>query len=258
MTHRAKKSLGQHFLTDLHLCENIANALKAEKGDNVLEVGPGQGVLTQFLLEQDFNFKAIELDDKLAPFLKKKFPYLEDHLINFDFLKARLERIFDGDSFSVIGNFPYNISSQIIFKIIKHRDLIPEMVGMFQKELAERIISPPGSKAYGVISVLTQAYYTGEVLFIVPPESFNPPPKVHSAVIRLDRIEKPRTDYNASLFKSIVKAAFRQRRKMLRNSIKSFIPEGTELEESLLTQRPEQLSVDDFIELSIKLDQNES
>ena len=258
MSHRVKKSLGQHFLNDLHLAERIADSLKAKEKQNVLEVGPGQGVLTQFLVQKNYCFKAIELDDNLIPVLRRSFPQLGDDLIHFDFLKARLERIFEGESFSVIGNFPYNISSQIIFKIIKYRDLIPEMVGMFQKELAERIISAPGSKAYGVISVLAQAYYTGEMLFSVPPGSFSPPPKVNSAVIRLDRIENPRTDYNPSFFKSIVKAAFRQRRKMLRNSLKSYLKEGTEIDPELLMNRPEQLSVDEFIEISKKLEQHES
>lgn len=257
MSHRAKKSLGQHFLTDQFLAQNIVSALSAKEHDHVLEVGPGQGVLTQYLIKSDFDFKAIELDDQLVPFLKKKFPVLEDKIIHLDFLKANLDQTFDGEPFHVIGNFPYNISSQIIFKIIKHRDLVPEMVGMFQKEVAERIVAPPGSKTYGVISVLTQAYYSGRVIYQVPPESFDPPPRVNSAVIILQRNKKEKTDYNPSLFKSVVKTAFKQRRKMLRNSLKSLIPEGTDLGEELLKQRPEQLSVQDFIEITKKIERDE-
>lgn len=257
MSHRAKKSLGQHFLTDQFIAQNIVSALSADENSHVLEVGPGQGVLTQYLIQANYDFKAIELDDQLVPLLKKKYPILEDKIIHFDFLKADFDRIFEGNEFSVIGNFPYNISSQIIFKIIQYRHLVPEMVGMFQKEVAERIVAPPGSKTYGVISVLTQAYYSGHVIYQVPPESFDPPPKVDSAVIILTRNEVEREDYNPSLFKSIVKTAFKQRRKMLRNSLKSLIPEGTELGTELLTKRPEQLSVQDFIEITQKIERDE-
>lgn len=257
MAHRAKKSLGQHFLNDLWLAERIVSALRESKPKRVLEVGPGQGVLTQFLLKGDYHFKAIEIDDTLQAYLIKKFPEFKGNLVHFDFLKARLDRFFDGEEFSVIGNFPYNISSQIIFKILQYKTLVPELIGMFQKEVAERIVAGPGSKIYGVTSVLTQAFYTGELLFHVPPSSFDPPPKVDSAVIRLRRKAELTLDCDEVLFKNIVKTAFRQRRKMMRNTLKIFMRPGTELGEDVLTNRPEQLSVQDFIDITKKIDTDE-
>lgn len=257
MAHQTKKSLGQHFLNDIWLAEQIVASLQDSAPENVLEIGPGQGVLTQFLLKGNYNFKTIEIDDSLPAYLLKKYPALEGKLVHFDFLKARMDRFFDDEEFTVIGNFPYNISSQIVFKILKHKELVPELVGMFQKEVAERIIAGPGSKTYGVISVLTQAFYSGELLFSVPPSSFDPPPKVDSAVIRLRRKESLHLDCDESLFTSIVKTAFRQRRKMLRNTLKIFIRPGTELPEEVLTNRPEQLSVQDFIDITKKIDTDE-
>ena len=201
----------------------------------------------------------IEADQDMVNFLNKRYPEISENIIQFDFLKADLSRIFDGQPLRLIGNFPYNISSQIVFRMLKYYDLIPEMVGMFQLEVAERIVSGPGSKKYGVISVLTQAKYDGELLIKVGPEVFNPPPKVMSGVIRLTRKENLKFDYNTSLFKHIVKTAFNQRRKMLRNTLKSLIEKTNFKDEELLMKRPEQLSVEEYIYLTNKLDtENES
>ncbi len=259
MGYKAKKSFGQHFLTDLNIASKIVDGLSYKGKPNVLEIGPGQGVLTDFLFEKEINLKLIEADRDMVSHLEEKYPKMKDNIVFFDFLKADLNRIFGGESLSIIGNFPYNISSQIVFKIIKHYEMIPEMVGMFQLEVAERIVSPPGSKKYGVISVLTQALYDGELLINVPREVFNPPPKVLSGVIRLRRKEDLSLDYNRSLFKHIVKTAFNQRRKMLRNTLKSLIEKTNFVNDELLMKRPEQLSVEDYILLTKNLDvENES
>lgn len=249
---KAKKSYGQHFLRNASLAQKIAESITGFEGyTNVLEVGPGTGVLTQFLLDRLPGFKAVEADRDLIEPLTEKFPELEGHIIQGDFLKQDLARVFDGQSFGLIGNFPYNISSQIVFRMLKYRDLIPEMVGMFQKEMGERIVSGPGSKQFGVISVLTQAYYEGEVLFKVDRNQFSPPPKVESVVIRLRR--KPDFEdigCNEKLFKSIVKASFNQRRKMLRNTLKPWLNKLENPFHPLLEQRPEQLGLPEFIELT--------
>jgi len=254
MSYKAKKSYGQHFLTDIGIAQKIVDALSADRGDRVLEVGPGQGVLTDLLREMGYNLKLIEADVDMVNVLFKKYPEMKDDIIHFDFLKADLSRIFEGKSLSVIGNFPYNISSQIVFRVLKHYEIVPEMVGMFQWEVAERIVSPPGSKKYGVISVLVQAAYDGELLFKVPPDVFNPPPKVDSGVIKLTRKENLTFDYDRSLFKHIVKTAFNQRRKMLRNTLKSMVQKTNFEDEELLMKRPEQLSVQDYIYLTKNLD----
>lgn len=249
---KAKKSYGQHFLRNEGIAHKIAHSLTGHEGyTNLLEVGPGTGVLTRFLLQYAPNFKAVEADWELIDPLSKKFPVLEDDLILGDFLKQDLAHIFDGQPFGIIGNFPYNISSQIVFRMLKYRDLIPEMVGMFQKEMGERIVSPPGSKQFGVISVLTQAYYDGEVLFQVGKNQFSPPPKVESVVIRLKR--KPNFSdlgCNEKLFKPVVKAAFNQRRKMIRNSLKPWLNKLENPYHPLIEQRPEQLGVAEFVELT--------
>ena len=254
MAYKAKKSFGQHFLTDLGIARDIVEGLSYENKPNVIEVGPGQGVLTEFLREKDIHLKLIEADRDMVSVLNTKYPTMSEDIIHFDFLKADLSRIFDGEELSVIGNFPYNISSQIIFRAIKYYEYVPEVVGMFQFEVAERIVSPPGSKKYGVISVLTQALYDGELLFEVPPHVFNPPPKVNSGVIRLTRKENLVFDYNRSFFKHIVKTAFNQRRKMLRNTLKSLVEKTNFEDDELLMKRPEQLSVEDYIYLTKNLD----
>jgi len=254
VAYKAKKSFGQHFLTDLNIARDIVEGLSYKDKPNVVEVGPGQGVLTEMLREKNIHLKLIEADRDMVSVLNTKYPTMSDDIIHFDFLKADLSRIFDGEQVSVIGNFPYNISSQIIFRILKYYELVPELVGMFQLEVAERIVSPPGSKKYGVISVLAQEKYDGELLFDVPPDVFDPPPKVNSGVIRLTRKENLTFDYKQSLFKHIVKTAFNQRRKMLRRTLKSMIEKTNFNDEELLMKRPEQLSVQDYIYLTKKLD----
>lgn len=245
---RPKKSLGQHFLNREDIAERIADALiHVGEYAQILEVGPGEGVLTKYLIQRASNLTAIELDRDLIMGLATKFPTL--HIVNQDFLKVDLTKVMTGQ-FGLIGNYPYNISSQILFKMVEHREFIPEMVGMFQKEVAERVIAPPGSKVYGVISVLIQAYYRGEYLFTVDKGAFNPPPKVQSGVIRLTRKPIEEIDCEYSLFKQIVKVSFGQRRKMLRNTLKQFISNSEVLEEDFFKRRPETLSVEDFIQLT--------
>ena len=248
---RAKKSYGQHFLIDENISRKIAYSLKLEKGlRNVLEVGPGKGMLTKYLLEQDIHLKAVEADREMVDYLQHHYVALHHKLIRANFLRLKLDEVFDNEPLAIIGNFPYNISSQIVFKMIEYKDLVPELVGMFQKEMAERIIAEPGSKAYGVISVLTQAYYEGEHLIKVGPQCFSPPPKVQSAVIRLQRKENNPVESSPKMFRRVVKQAFSQRRKMLRNTMKTFIKGDDLLKEDFFTQRPEQLSLEDFDQLT--------
>lgn len=250
---KAKKSYGQHFLTSDLLAKKIVDHLQPNgRYDMVLEVGPGKGILTQFLIQRSLQLKVVEADRDMVTYLEENFEDLD--IIFADFLKVNLQEEFSGQ-FGLIGNFPYNISSQILFKLLKHRAFIPEMVGMFQKEVAARIVAGPGSKTYGILSVLTQAYYDAEMLFTVKPGSFNPPPKVQSAVIRLSRKEECREDYNPSLFKAIVKSAFNQRRKMLRNSLKPLLPENFDSSSIWMTRRPEQMSLNDFIDLTKKVEE---
>ena len=270
----AKKFLGQHFLTDLTVAQKIANQAYPQqcstdghrqsdraklftregKGENnpiqVLEVGPGMGVLTQFLLKDpNIQLTAIEIDRESVAYLKEWYPEL--HLIEGDFLKLNLDIIYPEGEFNVIGNYPYNISSQIFFKVLEYKDRIPVCSGMIQKEVAERIASKPGKKAYGILSVLLQAYYDIEYLFTVDEHVFNPPPKVKSAVIRMTRNKRRRLDCDEALFKTVVKTAFNQRRKQMRNSLQQLVGKGNPiLEEKIFTMRPEQLSVEEFIELT--------
>ena len=247
---RAKKALGQHFLTDQSIAKGIVEALKGEK---VLEVGPGMGVLTQYLLPaHGTDLKAVEIDGESVAYLKKHYPSLGENLIEGDFLKMDLGTIFDGE-YSIIGNFPYNISSQIFFKILEQRDRIPEVVCMIQKEVAERIAEKPGTKTYGILSVFLQAWYDIEYLFTVGSGAFNPPPKVQSAVIRLTRNTRTSLGCDEKLFKTIVKTSFGQRRKTLRNSLKPIIsssPVQVDTTDPVFDLRPERLSVDDFIALT--------
>lgn len=244
---KAKKHLGQHFLTDEQIAQRIGESLiHQDKYEGIVEVGPGMGMMTKYVQKKypDHEFKLIELDRESVAYLGIHFPTLP--VFNEDFLKLNLKDFFKGQ-FAVIGNYPYNISSQIVFKVIDNRAFIPEMSGMFQKEVAERICEKPGSKAYGIISVLTQAFYDAEYLFTVDETVFNPPPKVKSGVLRLVRKDNP-IECDHGVFKHVVKTSFNQRRKMLRKSLKSlFTPEQLTIE--IFTKRPEQLSVEDFVYL---------
>ena len=246
---RAKKHLGQHFLKDLGIARDIAHSLSLNNYSKVLEVGPGMGVLTQFLILLDTETFVIEIDKESVSYLKKHYPELDNHLIEGDFLKLPLQEIFK-EPIAIIGNFPYNISSQILFKAIDHKDLIPEIVGMFQKEVAERVVSPPGSKKYGITSVLLQCYYDAEYLFTVDETVFDPPPKVKSAVIRLRRNDRDKLECDEKKFVQLVKTAFSQRRKTLRNALKSLNLVDENTASQYLSLRAEQLSVEDFMNLT--------
>ena len=246
---RAKKYLGQHFLKDLGIARDIAHSLSLNNYSKVLEVGPGMGVLTQFLIPLNTETFVIEIDKESVSYLKKHYPELDNHLIKGNFLKLPLQEIFK-EPIAIIGNFPYNISSQILFKAVDHKDLIPEIVGMFQKEVAERVVSPPGSKKYGIISVLLQCYYDVEYLFTVDETVFDPPPKVKSAVIRLRRNDRDKLDCDEKKFIQVVKTAFGQRRKTLRNALKSLNLVDENTASQYLSLRAEQLSVEDFMNLT--------
>ena len=246
---RAKKHLGQHFLKDLGIARNIAHSLSLKNYSKVLEIGPGMGILTQFLIPLDTEIFLIEIDKESVSFLKKHYSELDNHLIEGDFLKLPLEEIFN-EPVAIIGNFPYNISSQILFKAIDHKDLIPEIVGMFQKEVAERVVAHPGSKKYGIISVLLQCFYDVEYLFTVGENVFDPPPKVKSAVIRLRRNDRDKLDCDEKKFIQVVKTAFGQRRKTLRNALKSLNLVDENTASQYLSLRAEQLSVEDFMNLT--------
>ena len=250
---RAKKSLGQHFLNSEDVAMRTVEALKETFQENdrnsVLEVGPGMGVLTKYLLkEENLDFKAVELDEESVEYLLSHYPSIEGRLFEGDFLRMDLDSLFKHE-FSIIGNFPYNISSQIFFKILENKDKVPTAVGMVQKEVAERLASPPGNKAYGILSVLLQAWYDIEYLFTVGPHLFSPPPKVNSAVIRIRRNDRTELGCDEILFKKVVKTCFNQRRKTIRNSIKPLTGEYSVPQSELLDLRPEQLSVEMFAEL---------
>ena len=252
---RPKKALGQHFLVDLNIARNIVNALSTDH-DVVIEVGAGMGVLTQYLIENQLDkLQVVEIDKESVEFLKKRFPQLEGHLTLGDFLKQdltsfRAERsgVEKSSDVAVIGNFPYNISSQIFFQILKYRNNVSECVGMIQKEVAERIAAKPGSKTYGILSVLLQAWYDIEYLFTVHENVFNPPPKVKSAVIRLKRNNVKELGCDEKLFVTVVKQAFNQRRKTLRNSLRSMIPAEI-IDNEIFNKRPEQLPVNEFVDI---------
>lgn len=246
---RAKKHLGQHFLKDMNIARQITEGLTGHGGyTDVLEIGPGMGVLTKFLLENAaFTTHVIEIDTESVEYLKKNYEALTPRIIEGDFLKFDTKTVFEG-KFAVIGNFPYNISSQIFFRALQIRDDIPEIVCMLQKEVAQRIASPPGNKDYGILSVLLQAFYDIDYLVSVPPGAFDPPPKVQSGVIRLRRNSTPALDCDEKLFFRVVKTAFNQRRKTLRNALK---PIGELPDHPLLTKRAEQLSVPQFVELTL-------
>lgn len=249
---RAKKFLGQHFLTDEGIAHRIVDSL-SQKVRSVIEVGPGMGVLTKYLINrQDTDFHVVEIDRESVDYLHRHFPGLD--VIEGDFLKYNLDTLFP-DTFAVIGNFPYNISSQILFKVFDHRNKVVEVVGMFQKEVAERVAAGPGSKTYGILSVLLSAFYNIEYLFTVSENVFNPPPKVKSAVIRLTRNNVTTLECDEKLFVQVVKAGFNQRRKTLRNALRQLVLPLDTLPESLLAKRAEQLSVEEFISITKSLQQ---
>lgn len=251
---RPKKALGQHFLKDMQIAERIADTLAEYKSLPILEVGPGTGVLTRFLLDKGHHLHVVELDRESVGYLEKNFPELSGRIIEGDFLRLNLTELL-GDKFCVIGNYPYNISSQIFFKVLDYREHVPCCSGMIQKEVAERIASGPGGKIYGIISVLIQAWYDVEYLFTVSEKVFDPPPKVKSAVIRMTRNSRTELGCDEKLFRTVVKTAFNQRRKTLRNSMKPLL--GKDCPDYALPvfdKRPEQLSVEQFIELTLLSD----
>ena len=270
---KPKKFLGQHFLTDLNIASAIADTVDACPKLPILEVGPGMGVMTQFLVRKSREVKVVEIDYESVEYLRRTYPELEDSIIEDDFLKMHLERTFGGSPFVLTGNYPYNISSQIFFKMLDYKEYIPCCTGMIQKEVAERMAAGPGSKTYGILSVLIQAWYDVEYLFTVEPGVFNPPPKVRSAVVRLMRNETTELGCDEKLFRRLVKTTFNQRRKTLRNNIRPLLsqieaesqakldstlntrkPDFTRLlEEPIMTKRPEQLSVQDFIDLTLRI-----
>lgn len=265
---RPKKFLGQHFLKDLPTAQAIADTVDAASGLPILEVGPGMGVLTQYLLKKGRELKVVEIDFESVAYLLKTFPELGDGLLEEDFLQMQLDRTFGGREFVLTGNYPYNISSQIFFKMLEYRHLIPVCTGMIQKEVAERLAAAPGSKVYGILSVLIQLWYDVEYLFTVEPGVFNPPPKVKSAVVRLTRNGRTDCGCDERLLRRVVKTSFNQRRKMMRGSLKPLFaalnteraggsqPEGVAdfLARPEMTRRPEQLSVEEFIELTNCID----
>ena len=253
---KPKKFLGQHFLKDLQVAQDIANTVDACPELPILEVGPGMGVLTQFLMTKERPLKVVELDFESVAYLRENFPALGNNIIEQDFLKMDLAQLFEGKPYVLTGNYPYNISSQIFFKMLDYKDLIPCCTGMIQKEVAERMAAGPGSKTYGILSVLIQAWYRVEYLFTVHEHVFNPPPKVKSAVIRMTRNETQELGCNEKLFKQIVKTTFNQRRKTLRNSISPILDKTNPLmADPIFNKRPEQLSVQEFINLTNRVEQ---
>ena len=255
---RPKKNLGQHFLTDLNIAKAIADTVDAYPEIPVLEVGPGMGVMTQYLVEKPRPFKVVEIDRESVAYLQEHFPRLTNNIIGGDFLRMDLHEVFDGQQFVLTGNYPYDISSQIFFKMLDNKDLIPCCTGMIQHEVALRMASQPGNKQYGILSVLIQAWYNVEYLFTVEPGVFNPPPKVQSAVIRMTRNEVTDLGCDEQLFKRVVKTVFNQRRKMLRVSLRQIFngdhPASPQFfEDEMMTRRPEQLSIPEFVALTNKV-----
>jgi 16S rRNA (adenine1518-N6/adenine1519-N6)-dimethyltransferase len=251
---RAKKHLGQHFLTDESIAKRIADALSLEGYKKVLEIGPGMGVLTKYILDKPIETFVVEIDIESVDYLHKHYPKLHNHIFAQDFLKFDIVHAFNQESFAVIGNFPYNISTQIVFRVLELRHYVCEFTGMFQKEVAERICEKKGSKTYGILSVLTQAFYETEYLFTVSEHVFNPPPKVKSGVMKMRRKENYTLPCNEKLFFTVVKTAFNQRRKTLRNSLKSFnLPDQIKGLE-IFNLRPEQLGFEEFIDITQKIE----
>jgi 16S rRNA (adenine1518-N6/adenine1519-N6)-dimethyltransferase len=250
---KAKKHLGQHFLNDENIARKIAETINGAGYSDVLEIGPGMGVLTKYLLERDFTTYVIEIDTESVDYLNAHFPKLEGKIISKDFLKYNINEVFEDRPFAIIGNFPYNISTQIVFRMLEWRQQVPEFAGMFQKEVAERICEKKGTKAYGILSVLVQAFYEAEYLFTVSESVFTPPPKVKSGVLRLRRKENFALPCDERLFFKVVKIGFQQRRKTLRNSLKTFNLSEKLREDSIFDLRPEQLDVAQFIALTQKI-----
>ncbi|WP_418264573.1 16S rRNA (adenine(1518)-N(6)/adenine(1519)-N(6))-dimethyltransferase RsmA [Flavobacterium faecale] len=251
---KAKKHLGQHFLKDESIAKDIADTLSIEGYEDVLEIGPGMGVLTKYLLEKPVTTYVVEIDTESVDYLGVNYPKLEGKIISKDFLKYDVNEIFAGKQFAIVGNFPYNISTQIVFRMLEYKEQVPEFSGMFQKEVAERICEKKGSKTYGILSVLAQAFYDAEYLFTVDENVFNPPPKVKSGVLRLRRKEDFSLPCGEKLFFTVVKTAFQQRRKTLRNSLKTLNLSDILREDEVFNLRPEQLSVAQFIELTQKIE----
>lgn len=252
-TVRPKKNLGQHFLTDLNIAKAIADTVDACPDIPILEVGPGMGVLTQYLTTKERDVKVVEIDSESVAYLNEKYPALRDNIIGEDFLRMDLTTVFNGRKFVLTGNYPYDISSQIFFKMLDNKDLIPCCTGMIQREVAQRMASAPGTKAYGILSVLIQAWYDVEYLFTVDENVFNPPPKVKSAVIRITRNNVIDLGCDWQLFRRVVKAVFNQRRKMLRVSLKQILDNVTDdgfYSQPIMTKRPEQLTIEQFVELT--------
>lgn len=248
---KPKKALGQHFLTDLSVASRIASTMDVAPDLPLLEIGPGMGVLTQFLLEKGRDLKVVEIDSESVEYLEREFPALDGRIIEGDFLKLDLDKIFGDSQFGVIGNYPYNISSQIFFKILDYKDLVQVCSGMLQREVAERVAAREGTKARGILSVLLQAWYDVEYLFTVSEHVFNPPPKVKSGVIIMRRNDVRSLGCDEALFRTVVKTTFGQRRKTLRNSLRGLLPAGVQLPDTaMMGLRPEQLSVAQFIELT--------
>ena len=249
---KPKKNLGQHFLRNEDIARQIAESIVSSP-NNVLEIGPGMGVLTKYLIEQDYeNFNVVEIDRESVEYLQQHYPALREHIWSKDFLTLDLANLFE-QNLTIIGNFPYNISSQILFKVLDYKELVNEVVGMFQKEVAERVAAKPGNRQYGILSVLLQAFYDIEYLFTVDEHQFFPPPKVKSAVIRLTRNPDKQLHCAESLFKQVVKSAFNQRRKTLRNSLSQFEFSDEYRQDPIFTKRPEQLSVQEFEQICLNV-----
>ncbi len=253
---KAKKHLGQHFLNDENVASKIANTLSFSGYKNVLEIGPGMGVLTKYLLEKPTKTFVVEIDDESVEYLKANYLNLSDRIIEHDVLKYNLNEVFEGEQFAMTGNYPYNISSQIVFKALEMRHQIPEFSGMFQKEVAQRICESEGNKTYGILSVLVQAFYDAKYLFTVPPNVFSPPPKVDSGVLLLTRKENFTLPCDEKLFFRVVKTGFQQRRKTLRNSLKTLNLSDNLREDSIFGKRPEQLTVSEFIDLTCLIEKD--
>ena len=251
---RAKKHLGQHFLKDETIAKKISETLTFKGYKNVLEIGPGMGVLTKYLLEEDIELVAMDLDKESISYLEANYLNKNLKLLEADFLRYDFSDIFGEEEFAITGNFPYNISTQIVFKTLENKEKVPEFTGMFQKEVAQRICAKEGNKTYGILSVLTQAFYDAEYLFTVPPTVFNPPPKVESGVLRLTRKKSLTLECSEKMLYKVVKTSFQQRRKTLRNSLKSFNLSDKIKEDAIFGQRPEHLSVAEFIMLTKKLE----
>ena len=255
---KTKKKYGQHFLINVGIKEKIVQAIKdyIPEEDNLLEVGPGEGVLTKYLVEENYPLRLVEIDPDMIEILNRDIPQLKpNQILAGDIIKMDSKSFFGDETFHLVGNFPYNVSSQLLFLMYENKDQIPTMIGMFQKEVADRVVAPPGSKTYGILSVLLQAFYDCKRLFLVSRGSFNPPPKVDSAVILLQRNKTKQLECDEKLFKRVVKMAFSQRRKMLRNTLKSLLHETIQTKE-IFTKRPEHLSVQDFINITIDIENN--